>query len=336
MNSPARAAAQEIAALINRQPYSPSIDQLEAIVAGATTCQDTTMRAMTPVPAVLEWHRILADHDRQSMGKALSDKQWDVLLGTEVRLAKEAFAKPVQSWEDVALLGALCLRWNFPHHEEGDQAEMQKLLTQSDGLGMDQQTLAHVLKAICTMGGFAPGEIPTEAKDDPSLCDLRQRLEAAGQLHATAQDDDASRMADAADREMGTLSERIFAIRPITLHNLKQRAVIAKYWQEHNHHGEAWEVPSDCDAWEHTVMAHLIHGVLQIDAPPDQPSPDLAMFRSALEGIAEFRRINPEPRPSDAAYGPWYASLSERVDGLSSIAERILSSEAPPLDAWPR
>ena len=57
------------------------------------------------------------------------------------------------------------------------------------------------------------------------------------------------------------------------------------------------------------------------------------MFRSALEGIAEFRRINPEPRPSDAEYEPWYAALSERVDGLSSIAERILSSEAPPLDA---
>jgi hypothetical protein len=134
MNSTARSAAEQIATLINSQPHSPRIDELEAIVVGVMTCQDTPIGALTP--AVLEWHRMLADHDRW-MGKDLSDGEWSDLLGTEVRRAKEAFAKP----GDVALLGALCLHWNFPHHDESDQAEMRKLLVQPDGIGMDQQSL---------------------------------------------------------------------------------------------------------------------------------------------------------------------------------------------------
>jgi hypothetical protein len=116
--------------------------------------------------------------------------------------------------------------------------------------------------------------------------------------------------ADGADLAMTELSERIFAALPITPHNLKLRAVLAKYWQEHNQHGEAWETPDDCDAREHTVMAQLIHGVLQIDTPPDRqhfepvalPSPELAMFRSALAGAAEFRRANREPEVDSPGY----------------------------------
>jgi hypothetical protein len=86
-------------------------------------------------------------------GQTLSDKEWSGLLGTEVRFAKEAFAKPVQSWEDVPLLGALCVRWNFPHHDENDQAEMQETPRAADGIAMDQQSLAQLLNAICAMGG---------------------------------------------------------------------------------------------------------------------------------------------------------------------------------------
>jgi hypothetical protein len=147
---------------------------------------------------------------------------------------------------------------------------------------MDEQSLAHLLKAICTMGGFAPGEIPTTAQDDPSLAALGQKLAEVDQLYEAAKDlgegggdpakAEAIDRADAADSELTELSRRIFAARPITLHNLKLRAVLAKYWQEHNQHGEAWEVPEDCDAWEHAVMAHLIDGVLRIDAPPSQQS----------------------------------------------------------------
>jgi hypothetical protein len=137
-------------------------------------------------------------------------------------------------------------------------------------------------------------------EDDPSLCALRQKLQEVNQLYEAAKDNDdwlpARDMADAADNELTELPRRIFATRPVTLHNLKQRAVLAKYWQEHNHHGEAWEVPDDCDAWEHTVMAHLIDGVMRIDAPPVQPSPELVLFRSSLEGVREFVRANLEPR----------------------------------------
>jgi hypothetical protein len=199
------------------------------------------------------------------------------MLDGQCARAKQAFASPVRSWEDVALLGAIAMTYNFAHHDEHDLEHMRMLLAKNDHYGMDEQSLAHLLKAICTMGGFVPGEIPTEAKDDPSLCYLRQRLEAVGQQYKDAQHcDEATKRADAADGEMSELSKRIFDARPVTLHNLKQRAVLAKYWQEHNHHGEAWDVPDDCDAWEHTVMAHLIEGVLQTDAPPAQSSPELA------------------------------------------------------------
>ncbi len=90
----------------------------------------------------------------------------------QVSRAKQAFARPVQSWEDVALLGAMCMYWNFPHHDSDDQANMRELLARTDHIGMDQQTLAHLLKAICTMGGFAPGEIPTTATTAISAEDM--------------------------------------------------------------------------------------------------------------------------------------------------------------------
>jgi len=238
MNDAIRAAAQEIATLINTRPQSPRIDELEAIIASAMTCQDTPGHVMAPAPAVLEWHRQLAEDDRKWNGTKLSDAEWDALHDGQVSRAKQAFARPVRSWEDVALLGALCIYWNFPHHDSDDQANMRELLGRPSRIGMDEQTLAHLLKAICTMGGFAPGEIPTTATTAISAEDvdaLRQRLADLQQLYEI--DDGshaATEKADAADNELTALSERIFATRPITLHNLKQRAVLAKYWQEHN------------------------------------------------------------------------------------------------------
>jgi hypothetical protein len=246
---------------------------MEAIVAGVMKCQRTSIPAMTPAPAVLEWHRTLAEHDRKWMPPAgdLSDAEWGAMFDSQDRLAKQAFAKPVQSWEDVALLGAIAMYWNFPHHDQDDLQYMQARLTQADHFGMDEQSIAHLLKAICTMGGFAPGEIPTEAKDDPSLSVLQQKLKEVDQLSEIAKglDDEkdwvpARSKADAADAELSAMSERIFATRPITLHSLKLRAVLAKYWHQHRPDGEEWNTPSDCDAWEDQVIAHLIDGVLQI------------------------------------------------------------------------
>jgi hypothetical protein len=333
MDNPARAAAEQIAGLINSRVQSPRIDEMEAIIAGAMTCQDTTTHITTPSPAVLEWHRQLAEDDRKWNGTKLSDAERDALHDGQVSRAKQAFARPVQSWEDVALLGAMCMYWNFSHHDEGDQESMRELLARTDHIGMDQQTLAHLLKAICTMGGFAPGEIPTTATTAISAEDvdaLRQRLADIEQLYEI--DDGshaATEKADAADNELTALSERIFAARPITLHNLKQRALLAKYWHQHRPDGEEWEVPSDCDAWEDQVIAQLIHAVLQIDAPSSEQSPDLALFQSALRGL----RVYPEPRVKSPEYEVWYAEQGQRLKGLNRIVERILGSEAPPLDA---
>jgi hypothetical protein len=71
--------------------------------------------------------------------------------------------------------------------------------------------------------------------------------------------------------------------------------VLAKYWHQYGDDAEKWQAPSDCDAWEDQVMAHLIDGVLQIDAPPAEPSPDLALFLSALQGVEDYSRAHPEP-----------------------------------------
>jgi hypothetical protein len=92
-------------------------------------------------------------------------------------------------------------------------------------------------------------------------------------LYADASDSDdkdvATERADAADNELSALSHRIFATHPTTIHNLQQRAVLAKYWHQHRPDGEKWQAPGDCDAWEDQVIAHLIDGVLHIDTPPN-------------------------------------------------------------------
>jgi hypothetical protein len=80
-------------------------------------------------------------------------------------------------------------------------------------------------------------------------------------------------------------------------------------------------------------MAHLIDGVMRIDAPPVQPSPELVLFRSALEGVREFVRANLEPRDVRSQdHDRWYEEHRQRMQGLDSVAERILSGNAPPLD----
>ena len=66
----------------------------------------------------------------------LSEQEWHALLDEEGRRSREAFTKPVKSFEDAALLGAVAMFWNFAHHDEIQQAERRRLLTQSDSRGM--------------------------------------------------------------------------------------------------------------------------------------------------------------------------------------------------------
>jgi hypothetical protein len=166
MISPARQAAEQIAALINSRVQSPRVDEMEAIVAGVMTCQHTSVIAMTPV------------------------------------------------------------------------------------------------------GGFAPGE------EDFSLAALQQKVDAVHQLYEEARGigrgdahDLALDKANAGDSELSAIARRVFDARPITLSNLKQRAVLARYWHQYAYDVEAWVKPEDCGHWEDEVIAQLIHGVLQIDTP---------------------------------------------------------------------
>lgn len=123
--------------------------------------------------------------------------------------------------------------------------------------------------------------------------------------------------ADAADNELTAISKRIFATWPVTIRNLQQRALLAKYW--HGFDAGEWKTPDDCDAWEDTVMAHLIDGVLRINASPDRPSfelvafpsVELATYRSALAGLREFQKANPEPQDVNSEqYDRWYDDLA--------------------------
>jgi hypothetical protein len=74
-------------------------------------------------------------------------------------------------------------------------------------------------------------------------------------------------------------------------------------------------------------------GVLDIDAPPVQPTVEQAMFLSALAGLAEFRRTQPEPASGGPGYERWYSEHGERITGIDRVAQRILSDTASPLDA---
>jgi hypothetical protein len=113
-------------------------------------------------------------------------------------------------------------------------------------------------------------------QDNPSICALQQKVDAVHQLYeearGIARDSDAHDptldKANAGDSELSEIARRVFNTRPITLSNLKQRAVLARYWHQYAYDVEAWAKPEDCGHWEDEVIAQLIHGVLQIDTPP--------------------------------------------------------------------
>jgi hypothetical protein len=275
------------------------------------------------------------------------------------------FAIGVRSFADLRLLVPVVQYWNSPCHLDTPHYPECTLQVggEDEGEGFEPKSVAYLVRGLIGllgMGGVA-SSIPIHARqDDPTLAELQERLREVDRLHDEAKQSydaaektalgrirgadpalaAANNKADEADFALTELSKRIFAARPISLHNLKLRAVIAKYWQGLGEQGEKWTLPEQCTDWESEVFAHLIDGVLRFDAPPDSPSfepvalpsPELATFRSALAGAAAFRRANPEPRPGDPEYELWYAEVSERVDALSSLAERILGSEAPPLD----
>ena len=175
-------------------------------------------------------------------------------------------------------------------------------------------------------------------QEEQTLAALQQKIAEVDRLYAVAKAEPAGQRAlldraDAADNELAAISKRIFAARPVTLHNLKLRAVLAKYWQQRRPDGKACVTPNDCDAWEDQCLAHLIEGVLQIDAQPTQSSRELALFQSALEGLREFVRTNPEPRDMHSQeHDRWFEEQGQRMEGLDRVVSAILSGNAPPLD----
>ena len=244
------------------------------------------------------------------------------------------FAIGVRSFADLRLIVPAVVYWNSPASVKSPDYPECVLEPggEDEGEGFEPKSLAYLVRAVIGllgMGGVA-SSIPVHARqDDPTLAALQERLREVDRLH-----DEAKRLYDVAGRNRGAdpalaaandkadeadfalteLSKRIFAVRPITAHNLKLRATIAKYWQELGDQGEKWTLPEQCTDWESEVFAHLIDGVLRFDTPPDGPSlepvalpsPELATFRSALQGL----RTYPEPDVDSPEYETWYAQQS--------------------------
>jgi hypothetical protein len=274
------------------------------------------------------------------------------------------FAVGVRSFADLRLLLPAVVHWNSPGSVKSpDYPEcILEPGGEDEGEDFEPKSVAYLVRGVIGllgMGGVA-SSIPIHARqDDPTLATLQERLREVDRLYDEAQRlyaaaerlgrnrgadpalAAANRTADGADCALTELSKRIFAARPITAHNLKLRAVIAKHWLEKADEGVRWTLPDECPDWESEVVGNLIDGVLRFDAPPDQPSvemvalpsPELATFRSAPEGLAEFRRENPELHPDSPGYERWYEQHGERMDGIERISESILESKSPPLDA---
>jgi hypothetical protein len=271
MYSPARQAAEQIAALINSRVQSPRIDELEAIIAGVTTPQPVCAHVGPLGPVGQELAAAFFDWDRARIRDSEELDDHEARARQDIIAEKTAalFAIGVRSFADLRLIVPAVVYWNSPGSVKSP-AYPECILEvggEDEGEGFEPKSVAYLVRGLIgllSMGGVA-SSIPVHARqDDPTLAALQERLREVDRLH-----DEAKRLydvaehlgrnrgadpalaatnekADGADFALTELSKRIFAARPITANNLKLRATIAKYWQGLGDQGEKWTMPEQC------------------------------------------------------------------------------------------
>jgi hypothetical protein len=254
MDNPARAAAEQIAALINSRVQSPRIDELEAIIAGVNTPQPACAHVDPLGPVSPELAAAFFDWDQARIRDSEELDDHEARARQDIIAEKTAalFAIGVRSFADLRLLVPAVAYWNSPGSVKSpDYPEcVLEAGGEDEGEGFEPKSVAYLVRAVTGllgMGGVA-SSIPAHARqDDPTLAALEQKLAQVDQFYEVARGPAEEKgwlplrdKADAADNDLTALSRRIFAARPITLHNLQQRAVLAKYWHQHGDDAEKW------------------------------------------------------------------------------------------------
>ena len=140
--------AAKIASLINSRPTTPTVAEMAAII-------DECGPAPVEFPALLDWRRREAENKATwaSVGPDPDDEACAHIDDELHRHSSELMARPVMTWEDVALLGDLAMYWIYPVDVSGDRnPDLSHDMTASSE-GFDTQVIAHLLNGIARLTG---------------------------------------------------------------------------------------------------------------------------------------------------------------------------------------
>jgi hypothetical protein len=146
MSNPARAAAEQIAALINSRVQSPRIDEMETIIARAMPTNPLGQATPEMAAAFAEWEavRVLHDSDVQR-----SDEETGELGDRLVDKTEALFAVRVRSFADLQFLVPAVVCWNapllvgapgYPESAFADGPDKAK--------GQDDRSVAHFIRTV--------------------------------------------------------------------------------------------------------------------------------------------------------------------------------------------
>ena len=103
-------------------------------------------------PVLQDWRRMEQENAALWAKTDTETQPEEVLehLDDEItQLASDLMARPVTSWEDIAVLGALGMYWLYPQSEEGNLRDDM----QPSKEGYDTQAIAHLLNGIARLTG---------------------------------------------------------------------------------------------------------------------------------------------------------------------------------------
>jgi hypothetical protein len=157
-------AAGQIVALINSSPRSPRQDEIEAIIAKASTaavCEKTMQwRAMRARHNAI-WAARTREYNRlKSLGENATEAHLDqfgspdAILDEQTAFALDSWRAGAKTWADVVLFAELALNWSFDPESPIDAAAYKALLVPHD-TGLDDQSLAQLVNAVLTVAGKA-------------------------------------------------------------------------------------------------------------------------------------------------------------------------------------